>query len=407
MFLAKRLIFLTCYLIATISCRAGRSSVEAFSIADSTGIYLATSTAPSWTAATTWRLADTPRVVVGAADGPEEYLVSWIWDALLLADGTLIVGNAGGHDLRLYDRSGRFVRRAGREGAGPGEFGEFADLRMWRLPGGELAVRDAPVSRVNVFDSTGAFHRTVTLEMPDSAARPSAIGTFADGSYLAIAYETDSQKPPGQVSQPYAQYVRYDRNGRVLGTLLRVEMAPHMAHKLGNMMHFPYLPFTVEPLVVADSQSVLLLRRGDPVIERYDLAGRLVARIALGPPRHQMTRDLYRRLADADIGSTNEAQQKQLWQDYYSQDLPLPDQAPAYQGLQVDETDHIWVERYRLPGETERVWDVIAPDGRWLGPVKLPGRFWLHRAGEAFLVGTQMDSSDVERVQVYDLRRRR
>jgi hypothetical protein len=401
----RLLIPCSCYLLAVVGCRVDTASAPVFSVADSAGVRVATSTAPSWTSTARWRLADTPRIAVGAADGPEEYLISWIWDALLLEDETLVVGNAGGHDLRLYDRAGRFVRRVGRQGAGPGEFGEFADLRMWRLPGDELGVRDAPLSRVNVFDSTGAFRRTVMFALTDSTSRPSAIGAFADGSFLAIGWEADSDRPPGQVSRPHARYLRYDRTGRDPGTLLRVEMAPHMAHELGGIMHFPYLPFTVEPLVAADSHSVLLLRRGEPVIERYDLAGRLVTRIAWSPPRHQITADLYRRLVAAAVGATTDAQQKRLWQHYYDQDLPVPDVAPAYQGLYVDETRHLWVERYRLPGEAIRVWDVISPEGRWLGPVTLPGRFWLHRAGEAFLVGTQMDSLDVERVQVYDLRR--
>jgi len=395
----------TCCLVAAMGCRADIPSPAVFSVADSAGVRLATSTAPSWTPAAQWRLADTPRIVVGAADGREEYLISWIWDALLLGDGTLVVGNAGGHDVRFYDSVGHFVRQTGREGAGPGEFGAFADLRMWRLPGAELAVRDAPLSRVNVFDSTGTFRRTVTFAQPDSAALPSAIGAFADGSYLAVGWEADNDRPPGQVSRPHAQYLRFDRAGRDPATLLRVEMAPHMAHELGGIRHFPYLPFTVEPQVVADSQTVLLLRRGEPVIDRYDLTGRLVERIAWSPPRRQITSELYRRLVTADVGATTDPQQKRLWQHYYDQDLPRPGVAPAYQGLYVDETRHLWVERYRLPGETERVWDVIAPDGRWLGPVKLPGRFWLHRSGEEFLVGTQMDSLDVERVQVYDLRR--
>ncbi|NOT09641.1 MAG: hypothetical protein HOP28_15725 [Gemmatimonadales bacterium] len=352
-------------------------------------------------------MADSPRIAVGAADGAEEYLISWIWDALLLGNGTLVVGNAGGHDVRLYDTAGQFVRRTGREGAGPGEFGAFSDLQMWRLPGGELAVRDPSLLRVNVFDTTGVFRRTVTFTPPDSAARPTAIGSFADGSYVASASEADDRQAPGRVSRSYAQYLRYDRNGGILGTFLRVEMAPHMAHELGGMMHFPYLPFTVDPLVVTDSQSVLLLRRGEPVIERYDPAGKLVERIAWSPPRRRITPELYRRLVAGDLGATPDPQQKRLWQHYYDQDLPLPEVVPAYQRLYVDETRHLWVERYRLPGEGGRVWDVIGPDGRWLGPVKLPGGFWLHRAGAEFLVGTQTDSLDVERVQVHALRRHR
>lgn len=89
---------------------------------------------------------------------------------------------------------------------------------MWRLPGGELAVRDAPLSRVNVLDSSGAFRRTVAFAATDSAARPSAIGSFADGSYLAIGWESESDRPPGRVSRSLARYLRFDAGGRDLGT---------------------------------------------------------------------------------------------------------------------------------------------------------------------------------------------
>jgi hypothetical protein len=43
-----------------------------------------------------------------------------------------------------------------------------------------------------------------------------------------------------------------------------------------------------------------------------------------------------------------------------------------------------------------------------LGPSLIPaGRFWLHRAGADYLLGTQMDSLDVERMQLYSLVRPR
>jgi hypothetical protein len=403
--LSRRLVCCSGCLFAITACRGGTAAAPPFRSVDSAGVRVVASAAPGWTVADQWSLADAPRVVVGSADGPDEYQLSWISDAVLLGDGTIIIGNAGSHELRLYDRTGRFVRRSGRQGAGPGEFGQFANLQMWRLPGGGLAVPDASLARVNVFDSTGAFLHTVPLSSPPTAARPNAAGTFADGTYLATASEEDYSTPPGQISRSHVQYLRHDRAGQLLGTVVRVEAAPHMTHQFGGMNIHPYLPFTVDPQVVADSNSVVLLRRGEPELERYDLTGRLVARISWQPARRRVTPELFRRLVDADVAVTAEGGQKQLWQSYYDRDLPLPDLTPAYQGLYVDELRHLWVERYRMRWENERVWDVLAPDGRWLGAVTLPGRFWLHRAGKAFLVGTQMDSLDVERVQVYDLRR--
>jgi hypothetical protein len=366
-------------------------------------VALVESSAPLWTQESGWQLGAIPQVTIGTADGPEEYQLSWIWDALVLKSGFIVVGNAGSQELRFYDSLGSFVRKAGRKGQGPGEFGPLSDMRMWRLPGGVLAVRDAP-QRINLFDTVGAFLKTVTLELPTSAARPSMVGSFADGTLLVAAYEPDDG-PPGQVVRSAVRYLRYSPTGTQLALLARVASAPRYVHQEGNVIHYPYLPFSVEPAIAADSTTVLLLRDGDAELERLDQNGRVIGRIRWEPERRRVTAALYQRYVSADLAQTSNPDQKRLYETFYKLSLPLPDLVPAYRDLYVDETRHIWVERYRLPWETERVWDVLEPSGRWLGAVTLPGRFWLHRAGERYLLGTHMDSLDVERVQLYPLSR--
>ncbi len=391
-------------LCGLLACCRSEPAKVAFATRDSAGVVLVESSAPLWTQESAWQLGASPQVTIGTADGPEEYQLSWVWDALLLKSGLIVVGNAGSQELRFYDSIGGFVRKAGRKGEGPGEFGPFSDLRIWRLPGGVLAVRDAPQPRINLFDTVGAFLKTVTLEVPTGAAPPSMVGSFADGTLLVTAYEPDDG-PPGQVVRSAVRYLRYSPTGTQLALLARVASAPRYVHQEGNVTHYPYLPFSVEPAIAADSTTVLLLRDGDAELERLDQNGRVIGRIRWGPERRRVTAALYRQYVSADLAQTSNPDQKRLYETFYKLSLPLPELIPAYRDLHVDETRHIWVERYRLPWETGRVWDVLEPSGRWLGVVTLPGRFWLHRAGERYLLGTQMDSLDVERVQLYPLSR--
>lgn len=372
---------------------------------DSAGVSIVESAAPLWSNGTSWRLAERPRVTIGTADGAEEYQLSYVWDALYLGSGTIVVSNSGSSQLRFYDSAGGFIRSAGRQGAGPGEFDAMADLRMWRLPGGLVAVRDGAISRANLFDTAGAFVRTVTFTPPDTGVRPMTVGAFADGSLLQTVYAHGENDQPGQVDRSSVRYLRYGLDGAPISTLARAESAPRYVHRAGSIIHQPYLPLTVEPAVAADSASILVLRGGEPELERFDLGGKLAARIRWGAERRPVTPELFQRYVAADLENTGNPQQKQLYELFYRLPLPLPKAVPAYKDLYVDDTRHIWVERYRLPGESRRVWDVLDPQGRWLGPVELPGRFWLHRAGRRYLLGTQMDSLDVERIQLYDLNR--
>ncbi len=377
----------------------------AFVTRDSAGVSLVESSAPSWNDRSSWRLADQPHATVGTAEGAEEYQLSWIWDALRLQSGAIVVGNAGSQQLRFYDSAGRFTRSTGRKGEGPGEFGAFADMRIWRLPGGLLAVRDAPLPRINLFDTTGTFLRTVTFANPEGAARPHMNGAFADGTLFVAAYEPDGGTRSGEVVRSGLRYYRYGPDGAQIALIGSTPTAPRYVHQAGNTIHYPYLPLTVEPAIVADSATVLLLRNGEPEIERFDLGGKLLARIRWHSKRRSVTGELYKQYVSADLDKTQNPQQKGLYEMFYKLSLPLPDVVPAYKDIRVDDTRHIWVEQYRLPWEAERVWDVLDPRGRWLGAVTLPGRFWFHRAGQNYLLGTQMDSLDVEQIQVYALSR--
>jgi hypothetical protein len=75
-----------------------------------------------------------------------------------------------------------------------------------------------------------------------------------------------------------------------------------------------------------------------------------------------------------------------------------------YGAMVVDADHRVWLERFRMPGDTVRTWDVIARDGAWLGTVTTPPRTTVHRIGRDYLLGRSLDSLGVERVQVHALR---
>ncbi|MGH7709676.1 MAG: hypothetical protein ACREOG_00235, partial [Gemmatimonadaceae bacterium] len=82
---------------------------------------------------------------------------------------------------------------------------------------------------------------------------------------------------------------------------------------------------------------------------------------------------------------------------------PLPKYVPVANQLQVDSDGNLWVERFRLPWDAERRWDVLDAEGRFLGTVRTPGALEVYQVSAGFLVGRVRDSNDVEQVQVYRL----
>jgi hypothetical protein len=94
------------------------------------------------------------------------------------------------------------------------------------------------------------------------------------------------------------------------------------------------------------------------------------------------------------------------YEHFYGLNHPLPERVPAFQGIIVDDEANVWLERYRLPWETESRWEVVGPEGRWLGQVVTPPRLRLLQVGRDFVLGRHADSLGVERVRVHPLRKK-
>jgi hypothetical protein len=92
-------------------------------------------------------------LVIGGGDQPEEYLFGDIIALTVDDEGNVYAYDADFEELRKYDSAGRFVRRIGREGGGPGEFRFVSGLAA--LPDGRLVAVDPGNNRLNVYDKDG------------------------------------------------------------------------------------------------------------------------------------------------------------------------------------------------------------------------------------------------------------
>jgi len=79
-----------------------------------------------------------------------------VLDADLLPDGSLAVLDEISADVRVFSSSGRFLRRIGREGQGPGELSGQMTLGLLPLSGGRLALPDVINQAIVLFDQDGS-----------------------------------------------------------------------------------------------------------------------------------------------------------------------------------------------------------------------------------------------------------
>lgn len=130
-------------------------------------------------------------------------------------DGTVLVADAMAHEIRVFDREGRYLRSIGGRGQGPGEF--EAVLGVSALRGDSITVTQS--AGWTTFDADGSYAFSRRLE-PEGIAFPAVSGIFSDGSLL-IAHRRRSQTLEhewGSESSGFVTYSRVDRAGVVTPT---------------------------------------------------------------------------------------------------------------------------------------------------------------------------------------------
>ena len=145
---------------------------------------------------------------IGRLDGPDEYTFAGIVWSLPTPDGGVILydlesNEPTGEDgrIRQYDAEGRFVRRIGRPGEGPGEHRSFPMATL--LTSGDLLIADQGLARFTRFDSAG--------KLVASWPGPPAIVELqadTDGGWFAATVTDHPQDKPRRI-----EYVRYDSLG--------------------------------------------------------------------------------------------------------------------------------------------------------------------------------------------------
>ena len=416
--------------LIAIGCGETDAAVETATVRDSAGVRIVESSAPAWSATDAVAVPAEPTLAIGEEEAGAEYQFGRVAAATRLADGGVAVFDGMANELRVFDAEGRFVRRTGGRGGGPGEY-QFVSW-MRRLPGDSLVLHDVMAQRITVLAPDGAVARSVNLAAagasdlpaPEAAGRREGrvtfsglgryrvLAPFADGSLLATVSGTPSAEE-GRVTRDSVVYVRLGPDGAVrdtLGTFVGDEMQTSSAGdgERRSMMFGPP-PFGRSTQVAADGDGFWLGTSDRYEIGRYDAAGRLVrvVRRPLEPtPITEADVAERKRLDLENAGGSDAAHQAMIRRMVEArwEKAVIPATMPAHGPLMVGGDGRLWVRETAPPADETPRWTAFAADGAMLGTVALPARFRALEFGADYVLGVRRDDLDVERVELYPLR---
>ncbi len=346
----------------------------------------------------------TPIVSIGAADGEAAYRLLRVFDAMVVADGRIVISDAGSGELRVFDSTGSHLATIGRRGAGPMEFAEFSQAQLY-ANATQVIVGDEGAARVHVLTPDLTFRETRRFTLYPDTPRPFFRGLAANGDWIVQAFANGGTLSgrPGQVLESVYQLMRYDSLGAMRDTILALPGRARIVHEHRGAVYFPYGPLSSEPLFAIDGDRVVVVSGSAPALQIYGLDGAVIGEEVWDRERVRSVQlwDEYKRQSVVAMAGQRDAA---LYADFHEKAQTLPEYAPLYTGIKVDGRGRIWLERFRMPLDSARSWDVLDRDGRLLGTAETPRGVTVLRFTQDLMIGRARDSLGVERVQLFRVR---
>lgn len=397
---------LACTVVLATACTGDSPDATSLATAivrDSAGVTIVENPALPDDAPAAWTVGSAPMLEIGVLDGAEEYQLFRVQDAHILTDGRIAVVNSGSQEVRIYDADGVYTDTWGGRGEGPGEFMAPTTLSLW--PGDSVAVWDLRLRRLSVFTSDGVLGRTLTFPANEDMSQPSFRHVLPNGTVVAsmsvsLAAE---ELATGMTRTPVAVAV-VDAEGTLLAPLGEHPGREGFIRIGENQIAIFRLPFYRDLIIEAAGSSSIISPTDRFELKFWADSGALTRIVRVAQPVRLLTdadreAELERRVAAAPEEARPGVRSG-------FQDIPMPDTLPAFSGVVADNSEHVWVQLFRLAAdEGPTQWIVLDPEGQALGRMEFPEGFTVFEIGEDYVLGSAKDDLDVEVVQLWPLKR--
>ena len=315
--------------------------------------------------------------------------------------GGIVVANNGEQQLCYYDGHGAFLKRAGRKGAGPGEFIVVENPMLYR--GDSIVVGDRMQRRVSVFGPAGEPGRQFIIEPPDTS-----LGSYVtdlallSGDILLSFWEKRLATARPDPVIFYQQFVRAAPAGATATRVLRIVESEHFIQalqpedRMGSTAYWN-LQFGRSSSISATAKGFIAGDGGDNTLTEYDPAGKPIALHVTPLVRKPVTPEVIARYKRAELSMTKPERLATIQR--LVDQMPYPKEMPAYNAVIADHAGPIWVQSY--PDSTGFYWLRLDPASASTKAFKFPAKFRLYAVRADRACGVGRDDDDLQTIYCF------
>lgn len=278
-----------------------------------------------------------PELQVGALDGAEELTFGFVGDVMGLADGGLLVHDNEADLIRMYDSTGAYLRTIGGKGGGPGEYTQVNGIA--RHASGDLYVWDAGGGRVNRYRADGSYVTTWRSPFTGWFTQNQLFADDAGRILMWLPIIADPSNP----MERRDSYVRLDTAGTTLDTLL-IPLWPDDAEPLqaaspdGRSRTMTTRPWAANSAAAVHPAGGIVAGLGQQYVLYRLLTGGKPLRI-----EREYTPVPVSETERSERQAQIERSMRRLDPNWNWTGAPIPSTKPAYERFLVGEDGRIWV----------------------------------------------------------------
>jgi hypothetical protein len=346
-----------------------------------------------------WSVNPTPLTAIATDDSLET-----IGNAVGIArldNGQVVVADQSSSIIRFYGPDGKFLKKVGRKGGGPGEFEMLGEMLHC---GDTLYAHDFSNKAFTLISADGTFGRRVSVALPDSVRSTFRSVCNASGKLLTAGWDFESAAE--EKTGPTRGLIPYwisDAQGKVSASLGMEQSSEKWLSVLpsGIVIVGPR-PLGRETVMALGTSRAYIGTADSGVINVYALDGKRLPPLRIATANEPVT---IAHIDEFKLRDTLFAPpgSREMWIETMKQ-MKFPATMPAYTALFVDSSEHVWVRGVPTPGSAEVGWTVFSGEGERVANIKLPTALSVAEVGGDYVAGVQSDATTGEqRVVVLSL----
>jgi hypothetical protein len=341
------------------------------------------------------RLVFTPELTIGAQEGDEHYMFGNSVQAIADDQGNVYVLDWDRRRIQKYDPQGKYLLSIGRQGQGPGEFGN-----IWEMcfdGEGHLYATDIANTRVSFFSTAdGQFKKQFRIEQ-----NIGAVIFLSNGKFFSI--KSIEREESGVMTVDY-QYALFDEKCQPVTELYMHKGGFQSPRRQGSRAEFladilsgsAYKPYAISK--VTDEEQILIGYSETYEIKIFDRDGKILQVIQKKSDPRKVSRqheDFYFQVQATDF--LRRLPQSASLKEEIRKHMKYPKYLPAFMGFIPMDNGWLFVVADTLENKSEI--DLFNEKGLYIGRFEtdIPALTLFFKNGKAYAVTNVNDFNFVQR----------